>query len=138
MSTAPMPTRRRAAFLRRLGFQKAPFTLMRGTTTHKHPGGGAISFPTGAKPGAFFKVFCPHGRRLNFSADLLLVGNVAEGARQRLRELRDLHHEPIPDPDADDFMTEEWSDALFCGLATAISADAARRAESTPPEPAPF
>lgn len=116
----PMTTRRRAAFLRKLGFIKSPFNLTRRSTSYRHPTGGLVSFPTRADGGAPFYIMGTHRRQFDFITSLLGIRNTRAGAAERLRELKREGY-AVPSPDAPDAGEPEWIDALFVALAEAIA-----------------
>lgn len=132
---APMTTRRRGNFLRRHGFNKSRFQLTRMGISYER-GDCTITIPRRCEGGGAFLAL-DRRRELTLTSACLYIGNTAANAAEMLRQMiRDGYE--MPSPDAPDFLTDEWNDALFMAWVEAMAAAEQRRAESTPPEPAPF
>lgn len=109
-----MNYRKRAAFLRRLGYQQSPLTLTRGTATFVHPETKAkITIPKGTDGNMPFMVF---GQYSLVSA-LLNVGNTSEGAFAEIERANVESGGLIPHPDQ--LLPGFGSDQLFVGYARA-------------------
>jgi len=132
---APMTTRRRGNFLRRHGFTKSPFQMTRVGITYKR-GDCIMTIPRKCAGGGMFLAL-DRRRELTLTSSLLFIGNTRSGTAERLRQMNREGY-GMPSPDAPDMWTPEWADALFMAWVEAMASAEQRRAESTPPTPAPF
>jgi hypothetical protein len=120
----PMTTRRRAALLKKLGYEKARFVVTKGTVLWIHPATRAkVTIPLRGTGDEMFMVL---GGPYGFTSSFLFIENTSGRAAQQLDEWRD---GPIPDippfPEPDSSGTARlyggWVDDLFIALAHANS-----------------
>ncbi len=111
-----MDTKKRAAFLKKMGYEKSALTLTRHTLTYRHPETGAmITIPKAAPSGSEF--ICTGA--LPFVSAMLRIGNTAGGAFDRLIMLYEQFPSVFPDPEvygdgSDDGL---WRDEMFKAFA---------------------
>lgn len=109
-----MNYRKRAAFLRRLGYQQSPLALTRGTVTFVHPETRAkVTIPKGTDGNMPFMIF---GQYALVSA-LLNVGNTASGAFAEIERASVESGGAIPHPH--ELLPGMGNDQLFVGYARA-------------------
>jgi hypothetical protein len=111
-----MTTRKKSNHLKKLGFQKAPFQLTRVGHTYRR-GNTSVTIAKGDKGGGNFIAVTPG--QGSFNSSLLYIGNTSESMKQVIRHYRNSGVD-LPDPDAADFGTPDWSDRLFVGFTEAL------------------
>lgn len=89
-----MNTRKRAAFLKKLGYRKCAFALARGCTTYRHDASGTmITLRNGADAGGHFICTGSHP----FVSALLQIGNTSSNAYAEVAELNYVYPDLFPD-----------------------------------------
>jgi len=111
-----MDTKKRAAFLKKMGYEKSPITLTRIALTYRHPETGAtITIPKSAPSGSEF--ICTGA--FPFVSAMLRISNTAGNAFDRLVMLYEQFPAVFPDPEvygngSDDNL---WRDEMFKAFA---------------------
>jgi hypothetical protein len=109
---ANMDTKKRAAFLKKMGYEKSPITMTRGALTYRHPETGAtMTIPKAAPSGSEFICTGAH----SFVSSMLRIRNTAGGAFDRLVVIYEQYPSVFPDPEvygdgSDDGL---WRDVMF-------------------------
>jgi len=111
-----MTTRKKSAYLRKLGFQKSRMQMTRVGSTYTR-GNTSVTITKGDSGGGSFISITPG--TCAFSSALLYIGNTSDSMKQTVREYRD-YGVDLPDPDGADFGTPDWNDRLFVGVTEAL------------------
>lgn len=107
-----MDTKKRALFLKKMGYEKSQFTLTRGALTYCHPKTRAmVSIPKSAPSGSPFIIT----GRYAFVSGLLRIGNTAGNAFDHLISMYEQFPSIFPDPEVygDGSNDDVWMDATF-------------------------
>lgn len=115
-----MNTRKRAAYLRKLGYKKSPISYARNTLTYKHPVTGSVAMVGSGNPSGGPSIFT--GGNLGLMTRALSIGNLKKGAAAGLQSVYDQGFN-VPTTTDDDAMTPEWYDRLFKFLADVNSTE---------------
>lgn len=111
-----MDTKKRATFLKKMGYEKSALTFTRNTLTYRHPETRAmITIPKSAPDGAEFICTGP----FPFVSATLRIGNAAGGAFDRLIMLYEQFPSVFPDPEVygDGSNDDLWRDEMFRAFA---------------------
>ena len=134
----PMTARRRGALLQKLGYEKLPFVMTRGTTTWVYKETRAkVTIVNGGKGDDPFQIL---GGPYGFTSAFLFVENMAPGAWSKLLQWQRSGEVDVPsfehDAMMDAFMDDRWPqpkdipvgwlDDLFVALVTSSAAPAKR------------
>ena len=105
-----MSTRRRAAFLRGLGFEKSDFTLTAGALTYQFPDTNIrVSILKGSDAGGGFQIT---GGCVTFISGLMNVATHAAGMKHLIQSLLSQGID-VPCPGRADYGEAEYMDDLF-------------------------